>query len=113
MLMKTAKCVLLIESGHFIGGVIHSLFANYEQLCVIEAAPTNVRDLLSEVRKHRPEIIVLDDTVRPDFLERLLHYMQTSGNIRVVMVHTEQNEIEVYQKQQVSVRQSTDFFAAL
>lgn len=107
------KRLLLIESGQFIGGVIHSLFANYDHLIVTEAAPKNARELLHAVRKVRPAIIVLDDTVCAHYLPILLRYMQDSQGIRVVVVNTNRNEVEVYEKQQIPVKQTADFFAIL
>jgi chemotaxis response regulator CheB len=108
-----AKRVLLIESGKFIGGVIHNLFADQEQLCVIEAAPSNSRELLRAVKTHQPEIIVLDDTVRTDYLEHLLRFMQGCEGIRVIVVNTNMNQVDVYEKQQVSVNRTADFLAVL
>lgn len=108
------KRVLLIESGRFIGGVIHSLFTDRDQLQVTVAAPTNSRELLKAVKKHQPEIIVLDDTVCMDYLSHLLHYMQGSSSaIRVIVLNTDSNRVEVYDKQQVSVNRTADFFAVL
>lgn len=109
----SGKKVLLIESGQFIGGVIRSLFARQEQLIVIEASPTNTRELMKMVEKHRPEIIVLDDTVRVDYLTHLLRFMQASEDIRVVVLNTNSNRLDVYQKQKINVNQSADFFAVL
>ena len=107
------KRILLIESGQFIGGVIHNLFANQDHLRVFEAAPVNSRELLQAVHKHNPEIVVLDDTVCVAYLPILLRYMQNKDNIRVVVVHTDSNQVQLYQKQQINVRQTADFFAIL
>jgi chemotaxis response regulator CheB len=105
------KQILLIESGQFIGGVIHSLFANHDQLRVIEAAPANNRELLQIIHKHNPEIVVLDDTVCGSYLPVLLRYMQNKDNIRVVVVQTDSNQVQLYQKQQINLRKTADFFA--
>jgi chemotaxis response regulator CheB len=107
------KRILLIESGHFIGGVIHSLFAHHDHLIVTEAAPNNARELLQWMRKILPEIVVLDDTVCVNYLPILLRYMQDSDGIRVVVVNTDRNEVELYEKQQIPVKQTADFFAIL
>lgn len=108
------KRVLLIESGRFIGGVIHSLFSHQDHLQVIVASPTSYRELLKAVKKHQPEIIILDDTVRETYLSHLLQYMQISSSaIRVVVLNTDSSRVEVYDKQQVSVNHTADFFAVL
>lgn len=107
------KRIMLIESGQFIGGVIHNLFQQYEQLSVIEAAPTNWRELLRAIKRHRPEIVVLDDTVHASYLEQLLRYMQHSPGFRVVVMNTDSNQVSVYEKQQYDVRGTADFFAIL
>jgi chemotaxis response regulator CheB len=109
----SGKRILLIESGQFIGGVIHSLFAKHSHLSVIEAAPVNSRQLRSALDKHKPEIIVLDDTVRVAYLPHLLRYMQASEGIRVVVVNTDSNKVDVYEKQQIDVHRTADFFAIL
>ncbi len=108
------KSVLLIESGQFIGGVIHSLFAHHDNLNVIEARPSNSRQLLKAVAKHRPKIIVLDDTVRVDYLPHLLRYMQSSDDdIRVVVVNANSNQVELFERQQINLHRTADFFAIL
>ncbi len=109
----SVKRILLIESGQFIGGVIRSLFTHVDQLNIIEEAPANTRELLQAVHKHKPEIVVMDDTVQFDYLAHLLRYMQSSEAIRVIVMNTNSNRVEVYQKQQISVGKSADFFAIL
>lgn len=106
------KRLLLIESGRFIGGVIHSLF-NQEVFSVTETAPANSRELLISLKKYRPEVIVLDDTVQVDYMPELLRYMQNSDGIQVVIVNAESNQVDVYQKQQIELNQTADFFAIL
>lgn len=107
------KRVLLVESGLFIGGVIEHLFARYGQVRVIESFPHSCNEMMMAVREHNPEIIVLDDTLSCDYLTQLLRYMRGSKNLRVVVVNTNSNQVEVYQKEQVPVRQTADFFAIL
>ena len=103
---------MLIESGQFIGGVIGSLFLGNEQIHLIEARPADESELLQTVRDARPHIIVLDDTLH-EYLSRLLEYMQQSDGLRVVVVSTDSNRVEVYHKQQYPVRQKSDLFAVL
>jgi hypothetical protein len=111
-LLMSKKRLLLIESGRFIGGVIRSLFSQ-DLFSVIETAPANSRELLLSLKKHRPEVIVLDDTVQVDYLPDLLRYMQNSDGIQVVIVNAESNQVEVYQKQQIALNHTADFFAIL
>lgn len=106
------KRLLLIESGKFIGGVIRSLF-DREQFSVTETAPASSRELLMSLKRHKPEVIVLDDTVQVDYMPDLLRYMQNSDGIQVVIVNAESNQIDVYQKQQIELNQTADFFAIL
>lgn len=107
------KIVLLIESGQFIGGVIRSLFTGCDSLNVIEAAPQNTRELIETVNQIRPNIVVLDDTVRDDYLAHLLRFMRSSNGFRVIVVNTNNNKIVVYEKQEIAVRQRSDFMAVL
>ena len=106
-----AKRVLLVESGLFIGGVIHSLFAKEEKLDVREVAPADPRSLLREVRDFDPAVVVMDDTHRVEYLDHLLRYLPKSHQLRIVVVNANSNKAEVYQKQQVPVRKTSDLFA--
>lgn len=107
------KRVLLVESGQFLGGVISSLFAQHEHLNLIEAFPANSTELLQAVKDHEPQIVVLDDTLNKKYLTQLLRYMRASEGLRIVVVGADSNHVEVYQKQQVPVRRTADFFALL
>jgi chemotaxis response regulator CheB len=109
----STKRVLLVESGHFLGGVISSLFSHYEHLSIIEITPANGAELVKAVKKYTPQIVVLDDTLNDDFLRRLLRYMQSTEGLRVVVVGADSNNVEVYQKEQVPLQRTADFFALL
>ena len=107
------KTILLIQSGRFLGEVIGSLFDDNDALTVIEAAPSTARDLVEAVDTHRPNCVILDDTVQHRYLTALLRHMQGSRDMRVVVVNTNSNCLEVYGKQQIEVHRKADFFAAL
>ena len=108
-----AKRVLLVESGRFIGGVIHSLFEREEKLEVREIFPEDPRALLRAVREFDPEVVVMDDTQHMEYLNHLLHYLPKSHQLRIVVVNANSNKAEVYQKQQVPVRKTSDLFAVI
>ena len=105
--------MLLVESGHFLGGVISSLFSHYDHLSLIEASPANGAALIKAVKEHDAQIVILDDTLNNKYLDQLLRYMQTTDGLRVVVVGADSNRVEVYQKQQVPLRATADFFALL
>lgn len=107
------KRVLWIESGQMLGDVIGSLFDSSEQVDLIRAAPGSSQELLRLVRELRPQIVALDDTLQDEYLRGLLRYMQHTGDLRVVVVGANRNQIEVYQKEQIRVQRPADFFAAL
>lgn len=104
---------MLIESGQFIGGVISSLFLRNKHIFLIEARPTNANELLNAVKESKPHIVVLDDTLNDEYLANLLDYMQNCEGLRVIVVNTNSNHLEVYQKQQFPVHKTADLFAVL
>jgi chemotaxis response regulator CheB len=107
------KRVLLVESGHFLGGVISSLFSGHDNLCLIEASPANGAELVKAMKEHNPHIVVLDDTLNKKYLNQLLRFMQTAEDLRVVIVGADSNRVEVYQKHEVPVLHTADFFALM
>jgi chemotaxis response regulator CheB len=111
--MMTRKRVLLIESGRFLGGVIHDLFARFDKITVFTARPSSARNLLAEVHANQPDIVVMDDTLGIQYLAHLLRYMQNDRNISVFIVNTESNQVQIFQKQEINLTQSQDLFAIL
>lgn len=107
------KRVLLVKSGRFIGGVIEHLFANCAQLEVVEAAPSSSQDLLKTVSERSPDVVVLDDTLQASYLVHLLRFMRQSQGLRVVVVSTDSNQVEVYDKAQIDVRKTADFLSII
>jgi hypothetical protein len=107
------KRILLIESGQFLGGVIHNLFAGWEQFDVISANPANWRNLVAVMRQSRPDIVVMDDTLGSNYLANLLIHMQNSEVMRIVIVHTESNQVQMYQKREITVNQTKDLISIL
>lgn len=108
-----AKRVLLVESGRFIGGVIHSLFAREQKLDVFEIRPDSPQALLRAVRDFEPDVVVMDDTQHYEYLNHLLCYLRKSTNLRIVVVNANSNRVELYEKQQVPVLKTADLFAML
>ncbi|MBE0695991.1 MAG: hypothetical protein IH586_03620 [Anaerolineaceae bacterium] len=93
--------------------MISSLFSNYDHLSLIESFPANGTELVNAVKEHDPQIVVLDDTLNKRYLGQLLRYMQTTVGFRVVVVGADSNHVEVYQKEQIPVYHTADFFALL
>jgi chemotaxis response regulator CheB len=109
--MIAMKTVLLVESGDFLGGVISSLFSRLEEVCLIEVSPNNASELIKAVKRHTPQYVVLDDTMNNQFLSLLLRHMRKNSGFQVVVVGADSNQVEVYQKQEIPVHHSADFFA--
>lgn len=105
------KRILLIESGRFIGGVIQHLFAQQAQLVVAEASPGNVKELIHAVEVHRPDVVVIDDSLSDRFIGPLLE--MACEKLHVVVVYTESNRVAIYKKQHIQVKNTSDLFAAL
>src|SRR5512140_1355227 len=108
-----SKRVLLIESGCFIGGVIHSLFSGWDQTEVITASPSSGRELLKTIEEQHPNIIVLDDTLQAEYLHNLLRYLQASDDLRVLVLNTNSNRVQIYEKQHFEVQHPADLFTLL
>lgn len=87
------------------------MFSRHEKFTIIEAKPESGQALLRAMQEHQPEIVVMDDTLQMEYLNYLLYYMRSSEDLRIVVVNTNSNRVEVYHKQQVPVKQSADFFA--
>jgi stage III sporulation protein SpoIIIAA len=100
--------VLIIENQLLLGAGVQSLLAGEADLDVIGISPVNQAELVQEIRRFRPDVVVLDEVTHLADATRLMTFLKNHPKLRVVVVSANDNLVCIYNKQQVLVRQATD-----
>ena len=108
-----AKKVLVLETDQVFGGVFLNLIANQAHLLTTSLRVTPQTDLFSEIADRSPDVVVVDDSIFPQISNRLFSLLPKFPYLKLVVLCTEKNSVEVYTKNQSSISQSRDFFNIL
>ncbi len=108
-----AKKVLVLETDQVFGGVFLNLIANQAQLVTTSLRVTPQTDLAREIAEREPDVVVVDDSIFPQIGNRLFSLLQKFPYLKLVVLCTEKNSVEVYTKHQSSISHSKDFFNIL
>ena len=108
------KRVLIIESGLFIGGVIHDLLKNY--LCKLQVRsliPANVTDIRREINEFNPDLVIVDDSSPEDVLNAIMQCAMQFPRLKLVEICADTNHIQIFNMHRVEMVHLEDFLAVL
>ncbi len=100
--------VLIVENQLLLGAGVQSLLTGEADLEVIGISPVNQAELVQEIRRFRPDVVVIDKVTHLADANKLVAFLKTHPKLRVVVVSASDNMVCVYNKQQVLVSQATD-----
>jgi chemotaxis response regulator CheB len=104
------KRVLIIQSDRIIGGVLTSLIAHQENLDVVTLSLTNPIDLIDEVSRIEPDVIVMDDHGRLACNADLHALLETIPELKIIILNSNDNHIEVIAKNEFDIQSADRFF---
>lgn len=110
----TAKRVLVVQSGLFVGGVIDDVLkSRCDDLEVRSITPENVAGLRRAFKQFNPDIIIADDTSPDEVLKAILLISLRSPALRVVVICADASRIQIYNMERIEVTHLEDFLAVL
>ncbi len=105
--------VLVVETHILIGAGIHSFLAGETDLEVTGISPGDQAELAREIRRLRPDIVVLDEDSRLADPTALLVSLKDYPKLRLVVVSANDNWVCIYNKQQVLTRRASDLLGII
>jgi DNA-binding NarL/FixJ family response regulator len=105
--------VLVVETHILIGAGIHSFLAGEADLEVTGISPGNQAELIREIRRLRPDIVVLDEDSRLAEPTHLLAWLKDYPRLRLVVVSANDNRVCIYDKQQILTSQASDLLGII
>lgn len=100
--------VLIVEHQLLLGAGVQSLLTGEADLDVIGISPADQLELVQEIRRFRPDVVVLDEVTYLANPTKLLVFLKNHPKLRVVVVSANDNLVCIYNKQQVLVTRATD-----
>jgi DNA-binding NarL/FixJ family response regulator len=95
------------------GAGVETLLSSSGQLQVIGAAPRDEEDLVQNVWRYSPDVIILSNQSQLTDPVRLLDLLKDYRSFRLIIVSEDDNTMEVYEKRQVTARQQSDLMTAV
>jgi DNA-binding NarL/FixJ family response regulator len=105
--------VLIMESDHLRSAGVRSLLSNQDDLHVRAAIFTSFKDMSCLIDDFQPDVVVMYDDVLEEPAHRLTASLAGFSGLRTIIVHWEDNEIEIYESQKVKIRELEDFLAVI
>jgi len=100
--------VLIVENESLLGAGIEHLLAHEPDLNVVGIARADEAVLLEEIKLSQPDIVILDRATCLTNAMKLLAHLQDCPKLRVIVVSANDNVVQIFDKQQVLVNQTTD-----
>jgi DNA-binding NarL/FixJ family response regulator len=104
--------VLVVEDELF-SELVRSLLDQVKDLNVAGFAPRDEAELIGEIERTQSAVVVLDAATRLTDPQSLWCHLNGDQDLRVVAVSTEDNTVQVYDKQQVLITRGEDLVAII
>jgi DNA-binding NarL/FixJ family response regulator len=100
--------VLIIENETLLGAGVQSLLQDEANMEVIGISPSNLAELIQEIRRSRSDVVVLDEVTHLTGPTKLLALLEDYPKLRLVVVSANDDRVRIYDKREVLVTHTTD-----
>lgn len=108
------KTAILWGREDLLGNAIESFLGmakNWRVIKVCDCQDYNL--LLREVEKTNPSIVIVHQSDYAKDFPPLVHLVQELPDLKVIIVNSENNMVEVYNKQQILIKKATDLLSII
>lgn len=101
--------ILIVDNQGMMGAGLESLLSTEKSLEVLGITINNGADLVHEIWRMRPGTIILIAESQPVTPIRLLELLADYGRLRIISVSMNNNNVTIYEKQQVEIGNTLSF----
>lgn len=105
--------VMLVGNVSLLGAGIEQLLQDVPDLIVEAVAPDSTDHWITQITTSHPNVIVLHQTMYRIDPARLLASLENHDRIRVVVIDPDDNQLHIYEKNQISVAHVEDLVAVI
>ena len=105
--------VLVIERDRLLGATIEALLQHRNGIEVIGISPFAETNLIKTIYHLQPDIVILSEDTFLTKPGRLLALLEDFPKFTIVVVSANENDIQLFQKDQKSISKIADFLSTL
>ncbi len=105
--------VLAVIQNHLLGDILDTLLSNLFSLHVCRVLRVNADSFWQGVDQCQPEVIVLEEGLVDVSTLSLAGQPLLCGRVRIILINPAGNQVQVYDKFQISLTQTADFVALI
>lgn len=108
------RTAILWGREDLLGNAIESYLGTAKNWRVIKVCDRqDYNRLLREVEKNAPSIVIVHQSDYAEDFPLLVHLVQEIPDLKVIIVNSENNMVEVYNKQQILIKKATDLLSII
>lgn len=92
---------------------VQGLLSRQEALDVIGKEIHDQKEMFRVIEQVQPDVVVVDEDILAPNLAAILTFLQGYPKTRMVILSLVENQIQVYDMQQIQLQQLSDFLAVL
>ncbi len=108
-----AKCVLIVNPASVLTAGLELLLHQQRDFKVVSSNPENEEKLIEEIGRHRPDIVLLDDSQSLVEPLHLIASLKDCPNLRVIVVNLKDNRLLIFNRQEFEVACANDLVDAV
>jgi len=105
--------VLILEGEHLPSAGVRSLLSKQDNIHVRAITFTNTEEMVKVIDAFRPDVIVMFEDMLEKSFWALAAYVKEYPSLRTIIVHWDDNEIQIHDSQKVVIKEISDFLAVL
>jgi len=100
--------VLVATREMLLGAGIEGLLIRQKDLDLVGVTSGSGPELIKKITRLQPEVVILDETMYLESASPLLSFLNERPEVRLVIVSANDNRVQVYDKRQMQVMQSSN-----
>ena len=101
-------CILIVVTNTLLKQAMTNLLVNHSDMTVITRGIDTVQELVDEIARHTPEVVVLAEGTLLASADTLVSLLMLYPGLRVIVLSEESNWLHVFSKEEVLMTQAAD-----
>jgi len=113
MTSQPHKRVVVLESDYLFSAGVQSFLSNQENLEVTGLDASDPQEIYQAILQIQPDVIILDQNNQLIDLNTLLEHLEDLPRVRTVVMSYSDDQVQVYDRNKISIHQLSDFLAVI
>ena len=100
---RVKQRVLIVENQLLLGAALQDLLTGEAELDVVGISPRDQVELVREIRRIRPDVVLLDENSCLTKPAKLLAFLEDYPRLRLLLVNADDHLVRIYSKQEILV----------